>query len=310
MEWPTPSGRIVIAGGSGFVGTSLAHHLQGRGCEIVILSRRASGAGPARFVRWDGRTLGEWRRELDGAAALINLTGRTVDCIKTPDHRDEILRSRVESTLVLGEALRGAAAPPRVWAQMSTAHIYGDPPEVVCDEGSPPGHGLAPFVGKAWERAFEDARPEAVRGVVLRTSFVLGRRGGALARMKTLARFGLGGRIGHGRQGVSWIHETDMNRLFERAITDETMRGVYIATAPDPVSNAEFMRTLRRAMGMPVGLPAPAFMVRLGAPLLMRTDPELALYGRYCVSKRLKDEGFGFQYPQLDGAMRDLMGPG
>jgi NAD dependent epimerase/dehydratase family enzyme len=147
-----------------------------------------------------------------------------------------------------------------------------------------------------------------MRKVILRTSFVLGREGGALPRLARLARWGLGGTIGHGWQGMSWIHERDMNRLFERALTDESMTGVYVATAPQPVSNAEFMKQLRRAVGRRFGLPTPAIGVRIAAPLVMRTDPELALYGRYCVSKRLRDERFNFEFPTLAGALTDLCG--
>lgn len=199
-------------------------------------------------------------------------------------------------------------SPPPVWVQMSTAHAYGDPSDVVCDEDSPFGVGLAPTVARAWESAFDEGCPDGVRRVVLRTSFVLAHRGGALARLATLARFGLGGTVGHGRQGISWIHLRDMNRLFARATEDASMRGAYLATAPNPVSNRDFMRALRRAMGVPVGLPAPAALVRLGAPLIMRTDPELALYGRYCVPKRLEAEGFAFEFPTLEGAIADLYG--
>jgi uncharacterized protein (TIGR01777 family) len=299
--------KIVIAGGSGFLGLNLARHLAAAGHEVVIVSRGAPKPDSRwRHSEWDGRTLGAWAKTLDGANALVNLAGRTVDCVKTPDHCDEILRSRVESTRVLGLALREVDMPPPVWAQMSTAHIYGDPPTARCDEHSPTGYGLAPFVGKAWEDEFVGAALPSMRGVILRTSFVLGREGGALPRLAKLARFGLGGRSGHGRQGISWIHERDMNRLFERAISDESMRGVYLATAPNPVSNTEFMRELRRAIGAPIGLPAPAAMVRLGAPLVMRTDPELALYGRYCVSRRLREEGFAFEFATLGEALRDL----
>ena len=189
---------------------------------------------------------------------------------------------------------------------MGTAHRYGDPPEAVIDEDSAFGYGLAPTVGAAWEDAFARSAPAGVRQVVLRTSFVLGRHGGALATLARLARCGLGGTVGSGRQGISWIHEHDMNRLFTRAIEDDAMTGAYIATAPNPVSNAEFMRELRRAVGTPVGLPAFEWMVRFGAPLFLRTDPELALYGRYCVSKRLKEEGFDFSFPDLSSALRNL----
>jgi hypothetical protein len=173
---------------------------------------------------------------------------------------------------------------------MSTAHIYGDPPTVTCTEDSPFGYGFAPFVGRAWESEFEQNALPAQRCVVLRTGFVIGRDcgagGGALARLLTLVRFGLGGTVGSGTQGMSWIHEADLNRLFERALTNDRMQGVYIAASPNPVSQREFMTTLRRVVGMPLGLPAFSWMVRIGAPLFMRTDPELALYGRYVVSKR------------------------
>ena len=279
------SSPVVIAGGSGFLGVSLAHYLAAAGRSIVLLSRRPPRVdGPWKHVTWDARTVGEWRRELDGAAGLVNLAGRNVDCIKTPDHQDEILRSRVEATRVLGMAMSTLAIPPPVWVQMSTAHIYGDPPNVICTEDSPFGVGLAPFVGRAWEDEFHARVLPSQRPVILRTGFVLGRDrgagGGALTRLRMLARLGLAGRIGSGTQGMSWIHETDMNRLFERALADPNMRGLYIASSPNPVAQADFMRELRHAIGMPIGLPAFSWMVRFGARWFLRTDPELALYGR------------------------------
>lgn len=312
MAEQSAQGRIVIAGGSGFLGVSLAHHLAAIGLPVVILSRRAPKVdGPWRHVGWDARSLGEWKSQLDGAAGLVNLTGRSVDCVKTPDHQDEILRSRVESTAVLGAAMLAVRSPPPAWVQMSTAHIYGDPPTLVCDEDSPLGVGFAPFIGRAWEEAFQHAALSAQRRVILRTSFVIGRDrgagGGALIRLRTVARLGLGGRIGSGTQGMSWIHEADMNRLFERALADPAMTGVYIATSPHPVSQFDFMRTLRREMGVPIGLPAFAWMVRFGAPLIMRTDPDLALYGRHVVSRRLARENFVFRFPLLEPALKDLL---
>ena len=301
--------RVVIAGGTGFLGTSLAGFLAQRGFSVALLSRhRPTDRLPWDHFVWDARTVGPWAEQLDGAAALINLAGRTVDCIKTPDHCDEILRSRVEATRVLGIALTQVPNPPPIWVQMATAHRYGDPPEAWCDESSAFGHGLAPFVGAAWEEEFERSVLPGIRPVVLRTSFVLGRGGGALRKLTTLARWRLGGRVGDGRQGISWIHEEDLNRLFLRAIEDDTMQGAYLATAPNPVSNAEFMRSLRQALGVGLGLPSPAFLVRIGAPLLMRTDPDLALYGRYCVSRRLRDEGFDFLYSEVGPALRNLLG--
>lgn len=191
---------------------------------------------PWQFVEWDARSVGEWKSVLSGAAGVVNLVGRSVDCIKTPEHRDEILRSRVESVNVLGAAMRLIDSPPPVWVQMSTAHIYGDPPQVMCDEHSEFGSGLAPDVGRAWEAAFQRNILSSQRGVVLRTSFVVGQDrgagGGALSRLLTLVRVGLGGTVGSGKQGMSWIHELDMNRLFERALFDDAMVGAYIASSP------------------------------------------------------------------------------
>lgn len=303
--------RIVIAGGSGFLGLSMAEHFAAAGADVTILSRtipRVSGRWSHRF--WDGRTLDLWAEALDAADAVVNLAGRTVNCIKTPDHQDEILRSRVESTRVLGQAMRSVQTPPPVWVQMSTAHIYGDPPTVVCDELSGEGIGFAPTIGRAWETAFAESKLPNQRGVIMRTSFVVGRDrgagGGALATLGLLARIGLGGRVGLGRQGMSWIHETDLNNLFCKAITDSTMSGMYIATAPNPVAQVNFMRILRQVVNMPIGMPAFEWMVRIGAPMIFRTDPELALYGRYVVSKRLADDGYVFEFPHLQRALEDL----
>lgn len=305
-------GRVIIAGGSGFLGVTLGAHLARKGFEVVTLSRGARSV-PGRHEVWDGRTLGAWAECFEGAAGLVNLAGRSVNCVKTPDHRDEILRSRVESTRVLGLACRAARDPPPVWVQMSTAHIYGDPPSARCDEDSATGHGLAPEVGRAWEAAFAAALLPSQRGVAFRTSFVVGRPNaggrGALGTLLPLARLGLGGAVGSGRQGMSWIHELDLNRLFERALGESAMRGTYVASSPNPAPQREFMRELRRTAGglSAIGLPSPAWLVRIGAGLVLRTDPELALYGRFVVSRRLREEGFEFRFPALGEALADLL---
>ncbi len=291
------------------------------GAEVTIVSRsKPTAAGDWTHRFWDGRTLhpekkGDWAESLDGADAVVNLAGRTVNCIKTPDHCDEILRSRVESTRVLGEAMRSVSNPPPVWVQMSTAHLYGDPPTAICTEESAEGLGLAPTVARAWETAFEESKLPQQRGVVMRTSFVVGRDrgagGGALATLGLIAKLGLGGRVGKGSQGMSWIHEDDLNAIFARAIVDDSMperlmSGPYIVSSPNPKSQVDFMRTLRKVIGMPIGLPATEWMVRIGAPLFMRTDPELVLYGRYVLPKRLMDEEFEFQFADLEPALKDL----
>lgn len=305
--------RIVIAGGSGFLGHSMAEAFEVGGAHVTVLSRsvpRTLGNRP--HAVWDGRTLGDWTEVIDGSDAVVNLAGRTVNCIKTPDHCDEILRSRVESTRVLGSAMRAVDSPPLVWVQMSTAHIYGDPPSEVCVEESAEGYGLAPTVARAWESAFAESKLPEQRGVVMRTSFVVGRDrgagGGALGTLGRITKIGLGGKVASGTQGMSWIHEEDACEIFARAVVEESMSGAYIVSSPNPVSQVTFMRILRKVIGMPVGLPAFEWMVRIGAPLLMRTDPELVLYGRYVIPKRLLDEGFAFRFAALERALRDLYG--
>jgi len=300
--------HVVITGGTGFLGQALAKDLEQAGIGVTFVSRhRPAGDGRGDWRAWDGRSVGGWASALDGAVAVVNLAGRSVDCRKTPDRCDEILRSRVESVRAVGRALDRCERPPGVWVQASTAHIYGDPPDAVCDEQAPTGFGLAPFVGERWEAALESACPSGIRNVVLRTSFVLGASGGAFPVLRRLARLGLGGRIGSGRQWLSWLHIADMVAVCRRAIDEPAMAGVYNVTAPEPVTNADFMRKLRGALGMPVGLPSPGWLVRLGAATLLDTDPELPLYGRNVVPARLLQEGFAFQQPDLDAALLDLV---
>lgn len=298
---------VIVAGGTGFLGQALARHLESIGQPVVVLGRnRPKGRYAGQFAQWDGQTLGDWADALADSLAVVNLTGRTVDCRKTPDRCDEILRSRVDSVNVLGEALRTCDSRPPVWVQAATAHIYGDPPDAVCDESAETGYGLAPFVAHRWETALQSACPFDMRSVVLRTSFVLGATGGAFPVLHRLAKLGLGGKIGSGRQWISWLHIDDMVGIIMRAIEDSSMAGAYNVTAPNAVTNADFMRSLRRAIGMPIGLPSPGWMVRLGAATLLDTDPELPLYGRHVVPRRLLDEGYEFKYAELDSALHDL----
>jgi hypothetical protein len=300
--------NVIIFGGTGFIGLSLAKHLTERGLTPILIARNKPDVSiDYEFRAWDAVSMGQWCEVVNGAKAIVNLTGKTVDCIKTPDNCDLILRSRVDSTKLIGKAMREVENPPNTWIQMSTAHIYGDPPSHMCTETSSTGYGLAPFVGKAWEEAFLQSIPPETRGVRLRTSFVIGKNGGALSSLKQIVRLGLGGQVGHGRQGMSWIHEYDMNELIFQAITNEQYAGVYVASAPHPVSNKEFMNTLRRKLRMPIGLPNPAFLVKFGAKAIFNTDPELVLYGRYVKSERLEKEGFQFAFPQLDNALDDLL---
>jgi len=298
--------RVIVAGGTGFLGRALLVALQRDGFTPVVLTR-----GPDRiekaveYVSWDARSAGAWVKHLDGATAIVNYVGRSVDCRKTAANRKEILESRINSVNAIGQAMRSVANPPRVWVQQSTAHIYGDTGDEILDEASPFGTGLAPEVGQAWERAVMSFDLPYTRRILLRTSFVLGRGGGAMSKLGALARWGLGGTVGSGRQYISWIHVEDVNAIVLRAINDEFMTGVYVVTAPNPVTNKKFMEELRRAVRRPWSPPAPAMFVRIGSRIL-NTDPELALLGRRCIPKRLLREGFRFRYPELPLALSEL----
>jgi len=300
--------KVVITGGSGFLGLSLAKALCGKDVEVTIISRnKPAEGGPWNFIPWDAQTLGSWVEALEGADAVVNVVGKSVNCRKTPDNCDLILRSRVDSTRLIGKALRTLTSPPDVWVQMSTAHIYGDPPSITCTEDSSHGYGLAPDVALAWESAFHESVLPDMRQVIVRPSFILGNEGGALATLRTITKLGLGGKISHGNQGMSWLHIDDMNNIFIKALEDDNMSGVYIASSPEPLPQKIFMKTLRKVMRQPFALPASEWMVRVGAPLVMNTDPEMILYGRYLQPKRLLEEGFEFKFPNLEGALADLV---
>lgn len=300
--------KVLIFGGTGFIGLSLAAHLKKNGLIPVLIARnRPTKALNFDFHQWDAQTTGSWKTLLNDAIAIVNLAGKSVDCIKSPDNCDLILRSRVDATLTIGKAYQEVKNPPKVWIQMSTAHIYGDPPIQVCTEDSSTGYGLAPFVGRAWEEAFNQSKPENVRGVILRTSFVIGKNGGVLSNLMRIVKMGLGGTVGKGNQGMSWIHEDDMNEIILQSITNQNYEGIFVSSAPNPVSNKKFMRLLRKKMKIPFGLPSPEFLIRIGAKLVFKTDPELALYGRYVKSKRLSAAGYTFKFPDLEEALENLL---
>lgn len=312
--------RFVIAGGTGFLGTGLAEYLLNNGADVTVLGRDRPSHVVGKFLRWEPDVasattspsqLGSWAPELDGCDVLINLAGRTVDCIKSPENVDEILRSRLQSTRALGMACRAVKKPPPLWIQMSTAHIYGDPASTICSEDTSTGLGLAPDVGRRWEAEFDSARLSGQRGIVMRTSFVIGRDrgngGGALSRLRLLARLGLGGRVGRGQQGFSWLHESDFFEFVRWCYENSCAEGIYNLTSPQPASQTDFMRSLRNAVGMPIGLPSSEWMVRLGAKWILRTDPELALYGRRVIPARLESENYTFQFADLDAALIQLV---
>jgi hypothetical protein len=296
--------KVVIAGGAGGLGQRIARDLVGRGDDVVVLSRRAGGEGWGRRVHWDGRTVGSWAAELDGAA-LVNLCGELVDRPPTAANIALLTRSRTEPTRALAAAAAGRDVP--VWLQMSTLAIYGDAGEAVLDESAEPAEGPPQMAGvaRAWEAAARDA--PTGRQVVLRTGIVLDRDTAAFHRLTGLVRWGLGGPLGTGRQWVGWLHVSDLLAIVRRCLDDTALSGIVHATSPHPVRNAEFMAAFRRALRRPALLPAPAPLVRLGARLL-RTDPALALAGRRCVPARLTAAGFTFAYPEIGPAVAALSG--
>lgn len=307
--------KIVIAGGTGFIGASLARRFRERGNEVVVLTRfppRRRGDG-VREVQWHPRTDAKdasetpehWWSELEGARAVINLAGSTINTVHNEENRAKILKSRVDSVRALGAAVRACRVPPQVWVQASAVGIYGHGPEKR-DESSPAGKSFKADVCVQWEGALTECCPEAVRPVVLRVGVVLGRKGGAYPTLAYVTKLFLGGAAGDGSQGISWILLSDLEEIFLRAVENTSMRGVYNACAPEPVSNADFMRQLRESLGRPWSPPAPAFVIKLIAPLVMKTEPSLVLQGQYVVPARLEAEGFRFLAPRLSSALTAL----
>jgi len=286
--------RVVLAGGSGFLGQALARALLGEGYDVVILSRGAERQdGAIRQLHWDGKTLAGWSQSIDGAKAIVNLTGRSVNCRHTSEHRREIMESRVNSVRVLGEAVSRCHQPPEVWVQASSLAIYGDPGDRWCDEDAPHADGFSEDVCKRWEGEFEKIPAAGMRKVVMRIGIVLDTDNGALPVLARLTRFFLGGHVGDGRQYVSWIHVADLTRMFLEAIERPEISGVFNVTGPNPVTNAEFMCELRRALHRPWSPPVPAWATHVGA-FFMRTEPSLALTGRRCRPRRFLESGFHF----------------
>lgn len=309
--------KIVIPGGTGQVGTLLARAFQEDGHEVVVLSRGARvGGAPWREVAWDAETLGDWASELDGADAVINLAGRNVNCRYNAANRRAIIRSRVDSTRAVGEAIARAARPPRVWLQASTAAIYAHRYDAPNDESTgiiggaepdvPAAWSFSIEVAKAWERTLDEAATPHTRKVKLRTSIVMSPdRGGPFDLLLHLVRLRLGGRSGDGRQYISWMHEQDFVRALRWLLAHDEMDGVVNLAAPQPLPNAEFMRVLREAWGVRVGLPATKWMLAFGA-FVLRSETELPLKSRRVVPARLLQAGFTFQFPDWADAARDL----
>jgi uncharacterized protein (TIGR01777 family) len=307
--------KILIPGGSGQVGRMVARAFHGDGHEVVVLSRRPRVL-PWRVVEWDGTSPGPWIKELDGADVLLNLTGRSVNCRYTRANRREILDSRVHSTRVLGQALAQVSRPPRLWLQASTATIYAHRYDAPNDEvtgliggtevGVPDTWRFSIDVARAWEQAFDEVTAPVTRKVTLRSAMTMSAdRGGVFDALLALVRRGQGGRIGDGRQFMSWVHEKDFVRVLDWLIAHDEIDGIVNIASPNPMPNDEFMRVLRDAWGTRVGLLTAEWMLEIGA-LVLRTESELVLKSRRVIPRRLLEHGFVFAYPHWPDAARDL----
>ena len=280
------------------------------------VERAPPAAAPWRTARWDARALGTWTAELEGADVVVNLAGRSVNCRYNARNRREIVDSRVNSTRVIGEAISQASNPPRVWLQAATATIYAHRFDAPNNEhagilgGNEPGvpetWRFSIDVARAWEQACNNASTPRTRKVLLRSAMVMSPdRGGIFATLLTLVRRGLGGNAAGGRQYVSWIHEHDFVRAMDWMIAHESLDGPVNITSPNPLPYAEFMRSLRHAAGVRIGLPATRWMLELGA-IFMRTETELVLKSRRVIPARLRESGFAFEFPDWDAAASDL----
>jgi uncharacterized protein len=307
--------RVLLAGGSGQVGTLLTQHFVAAGHKVVILTRgRSNSLHGVRSVAWDGRP-GAWTEQLD-TDVLINLCGRSVNCRYNKKNRTEILESRVESTALLGKAIAQCLRPPRLWMNASTATIYRhsldrDMDELTGELGGEEGDAPKEWrfsieVAKRWEEAFFSARTPRTRKIALRSAMTMSAEGGGVFdEFLRIVRFGLGGTLGSGQQYVSWIHPADFVSAIDFLISNESLEGTINLASPNPLPNNLFMRKLREASGIPVGLPARAWMLEVGA-FLMGTETELLLKSRRVVPARLLQAGFGFQFPDWGRAAKDL----
>jgi uncharacterized protein (TIGR01777 family) len=307
--------KIVIPGGNGHVGRLLVTALAAAGHGVVVVSR--GGTSDARVVPWDGRTLGAWAAEIDGADAVINLAGRSVDCRYSAANLRQMMDSRVDSTRVVGQAIAQAKRPPRVWLQMSTATIYAHRFDAPNDEATGVLGGDEPdaprcwrpsiAIAKAWEAELANASTPRTRKVALRTAIVMiPDKGGPFDILTRLTRLGLGGALAGGRQFVSWIHDCDLARSVLWLLERDEFDGAVNLAAPNPLPQRDFARGLREACGAPLGLPATKWMLE-AATFVLRTETELVLKSRRVVPRRLLDVGFVFEFPEWPAAARDLV---
>ncbi len=305
--------RIVIPGGSGSVGAVLRRHFAARGDDVVVLSRHPKSAEE---VAWDAETLGPWTAEIQRADVVINLVGRSVNCRYNERNRKEIIDSRVNSTRVIGQAIAQAKSPPKVWLQASTATIYAHRYDAPNDEatgiiggdepGVPETWRFSIGVARAWEQELDAADTPKTRKVAMRSAMIMSPdKGSVFDTLATLARRGLGGKAGDGRQYISWIHEMDFANAVQFLIEHDELSGAVNISSPNPIPNREFNQIMRRAVRAPFGLPTPAWLLEIGA-VFIKTETELILKSRRVVPGRLPEAGFEFQYPEWQAAADEL----
>ncbi|WP_410674345.1 TIGR01777 family oxidoreductase [Amycolatopsis sp. cmx-4-68] len=310
--------KVVIPGGTGHLGRVLSRRLGDRGDEVVVLTRGdAPPEAGVRHVRWDGRSAGPWTDEIDGCDVVLNLAGRSVNCRYTRANLREMWNSRIDSARVVGGAIARAARPPRVWLQMSTATIYAHRHDAPNDEttgvlgGGEPGvpsyWAFSVDLARAWEREQRLAGTPRTRKVALRTAMVMSPEpGGAFEMLLRLTRLGLGGPVAGGAQFLSWIHEDDLVRALDFLVERDDLTGPVNLAAPEPLPYRDFMRALRAAAGVRIGLPATRWMAEVGA-FALRSDTELLLKSRRVVPGRLLEAGFAFDHPAWPAAAADLV---
>lgn len=300
--------KLIIAGGSGFLGNAIVDHFKNKFEDIVILTRNTiENTDTVRYVLWDAKTLGDWQQELDGCEVLINMAGRSVDCRYTEKNKQIIMDSRVDSTHILNEAVANATNPPKIWLNSSTATIYRHAVDKeMGEENGEIGTGFSVSVARAWEKAFFKGDTPNTRKVALRTSIVLGKNGGALTPIKTLAKLGMGGKQGDGKQKFSWIHVDDFVRSIEYIISNTDLHGPINIVAPKPTNNTKLMQEVRKAVGIGFGLPSPKWLLEIGA-VLIRTETELIIKSRNVIPTKLLNAGFTFQYPTLKSALAEAI---
>ena len=306
MSTERPS--IVLAGGTGTIGRILSTYFLQAGWQVTVLTRKRITDPPAgiRFVLWDAVNTGTWGSELNGATALVNLVGRSVDCRYTARNKAEILNSRVRSTELLGAALSRCPDPPKVWINLSSATVYRHAEDRAMDEETGElGSDFSPQVVLAWEKAFFTQAIPQVRQVAVRCAMVFSEHGGAFPRFRQLVRMGLGGQHGSGKQYVSWVHATDVARFFHWLVDHPEVKGIINLAAPQPVPERVLMRALRERLKPRFHIDVPAWVLPFGA-LLMRTETELVLKSRRVVPTKALGLGFRFTYPTLDLALDEL----